>query len=471
MFILLVSLPLTGCGLSGRKNPSGPGDGGDRQGQPPTATFTISPESGYIWETFTLDASSSFDVDGAAGDLRYYWTYRHGDEVKEDGWQSSPRISRYFHFWRDSLSVELKVRDADGLTDTCLKTIHFEPIEMGTARWMTLYNTSYLNTGRAAHAISSDGVLYLGGGRVREIVLPAGTENRTFSNLDISSPVLGDDGTIYGCTAYSLRAVDRHSGDLLWQYWTTSRTVGSPALAEDGTLYFSAGDTLHAVSADGSLQWAYRTATGITGSPSIGDDGTLYLCGDEDLFFAVNPSGTLKWTFTALGPYAAFRSSPAIGSDGTIYVGCDDRTLYALNPDGTLQWAFNTIGKVRSTPVIGTDGAIYVGTVFGWFYSIDRSGSRNWVVRLPGEIVTSAVIDTNEHIHVVYTRWHAFTFDRNGVIIRYYHLEGGSGGSSPTIHPDGTLCFSWYLLDTDSMGLADSPWPTFRGNSSNTGRR
>ncbi|MCL4478847.1 MAG: PQQ-binding-like beta-propeller repeat protein [Deltaproteobacteria bacterium] len=90
---------------------------------------------------------------------------------------------------------------------------------------------------------------------------------------------------------------------------------------------------------------------------------------------AVNTSttiGGLKWSFTTSGPII---SSPAIGADGTIYIGtgflgndmslivsCDyGNTLYAINPNGTLKWTFATGCGIISSPVIGSDGTIYVG--------------------------------------------------------------------------------------------------------------
>ncbi len=51
-----------------------------------------------------------------------------------------------------------------------------------------------------------------------------------------------------------------------------------------------------------------------------------------------------------------------IGSDGTIYVASNDAKLYAINPDGTLNWTY-TLGKVSyGSPAIGADGTIYIGS-------------------------------------------------------------------------------------------------------------
>jgi outer membrane protein assembly factor BamB len=43
-------------------------------------------------------------------------------------------------------------------------------------------------------------------------------------------------------------------------------------------------------------------------------------------------------------------SSPTLGADGTIYVGSYDHKLYAINPNGTLKWSYVTGGSVFSSP-------------------------------------------------------------------------------------------------------------------------
>jgi hypothetical protein len=46
---------------------------------------------------------------------------------------------------------------------------------------------------------------------------------------------------------------------------------------------------------------------------------------------------TLKWSYVTGG---VIHSSPALGADETIYVGSNDYKLYAINPNGTLKWSY-----------------------------------------------------------------------------------------------------------------------------------
>ncbi|MGC2763169.1 MAG: PQQ-binding-like beta-propeller repeat protein, partial [Candidatus Binatus sp.] len=119
-------------------------------------------------------------------------------------------------------------------------------------------------------------------------------------------------------------------------------------------------------------------------SPAIGSDSTIYFGSSDNNLYAINPNGTLKWTF-ATGD--VILSSPATGADGTIYVGSLDGYLYAVNANGTLKWAFlpceDCVGpyvdEVWSSPAIGSDGTVYVGFYNGNLYAISSVGSLNWV--------------------------------------------------------------------------------------------
>ena len=107
------------------------------------------------------------------------------------------------------------------------------------------------------------------------------------------------------------------------------------------------------------------------------DNLTVYAGSLDGFLYALDTSnfGSIKWKYPpgATG-LSAIRSSPAIDSDGTVYFGTDDGILYAVNPDGTLKWTFpasGSIGAIRSSPTIGPNGIIYVGSDDGNVYAID----------------------------------------------------------------------------------------------------
>ena len=165
----------------------------------------------------------------------------------------------------------------------------------------------------------------------------------------------------------------------------------SPAIDADGTIYFESADgNTYAVNPNGSLKWSFPASDGES-SPAVGADGTVYVgsffftvcpyCHDVAALFAINPDGSLKWFY--LNPNYAVLSSPAIGVDGSIYFG-DGLSLNALTPNGTLKWEVFTDqdqgfgGAVISSPAIGADGAVYVGANDNTIYAVNPDGSIKW---------------------------------------------------------------------------------------------
>ncbi len=247
-----------------------------------------------------------------------------------------------------------------------------------------------------------------------------------------SSPTIGSDGTIYvGSTNGSLYAITPE-GKLKWKFSTGDCIVSSPAISSDGTIYVGSNDrNLYAITLEGKLKWKFSTDDRVISSPAIGSDGTIYVGRGDRNLYAITPEGKLKWKFSTGN---GVTSSPAIDSDGTIYVGSVDRNLYAITPDGKLKWKFSTGDRVISPPAIGSDGTIYVGSDDRNLYAITPDGKLKW-----------------------------------------WFSTGNCVSSSPAISASGVLYFGSqdgriYAIQTTSFGgLADTPWPKFRGGISNTG--
>ena len=55
------------------------------------------------------------------------------------------------------------------------------------------------------------------------------------------------------------------------------------------------------------------------------------------------------------------RSTASLADDGTIYFGSSNNNLYAINPDGTLKWSYTAGGPIYCPPSIAGDGTVYVG--------------------------------------------------------------------------------------------------------------
>ncbi|MCZ7572237.1 MAG: PQQ-binding-like beta-propeller repeat protein [Ardenticatenaceae bacterium] len=192
----------------------------------------------------------------------------------------------------------------------------------------------------------------------------------------------------------------------------------SPAIGPDGTIYIGRGDgILRAVNSDGSEKWAFETYADTYGraqiftSPAIAEDGTIYfgtgvykvlgVTLGTNVFYALNPDGTLKWAYPADAATGGTLSqqifmNPAIGPDGTVYFSAGF-TTYALNPDGTERWHKTSIRNMWSTAV-GADGTVYVQAMYkaggtGAIYALNpEDGSRKWMFSVPEPTVSKVVI-------------------------------------------------------------------------------
>jgi len=202
-----------------------------------------------------------------------------------------------------------------------------------------------------------------------------------------------------------------------------------PAIADDGTIYIGSedNDNFHAINPDGSLKWTYTlVGDNIYSSASVGTDGTIYVGTKQLSLHAINPDGSQKWVFD-MGSDAIY-ASPAIATDGTIYIGSDDDNFYAVNQDGTQKWSFTTGGNVRSTPAIATDGTVYVASDDDNLYALNPAdGSLAWSYNIGGDVEGCVVLDEDGTIFVGVDR-------------------GTPNGAVVALNPDGTL--KWESANT-----------------------
>ena len=202
-------------------------------------------------------------------------------------------------------------------------------------------------------------------------------------------------------------------------------------MAADGTIYVGGEDALlYAINPDGSLRWTFRTGDRIRSSPSIGTDGTIYFGSFDGRLYAVHPDGSELWSVEL--DWRGIRSSPSIGPDGTIYVAADGLT--AIDPDGSIRWEYPFGVRTGATPILGADGTVYFASL------------------------------------------KIFALDAQGRLLWDYATEGTAGGS-PLILPDGSIVAAAEdelvaIIETDPTngGFEGAPWPQVRGDRANTGR-
>ncbi len=288
--------------------------------------------------------------------------------------------------------------------------------------------------------------------------------NDGYRNSAISTPIIGSDGTIYivlregSSHTGSLYAISSH-GSYKWKSPTFSISsfccgywMLSPAIGPDGTIYVGGGGgspIIYALNPDGSIKWTYVPDTFLFNEGphiTIGTDGTIYVSfgANDGRVFALNPDKSLKWP----DPYATSngdvgRQSPALGQDGTVYAtstsGYDSGWLDAIYSTGGLKWSeFFQIGAPGvSSPSIGSDGTIYVDSK-GSFHAFDPTDG-----------------------HILYSNAHAVDTPEipaiapDGSII-VSETNSNDPSEIKVYNPNGTVKWPWpYLLDVnDKPGQA-----------------
>lgn len=243
---------------------------------------------------------------------------------------------------------------------------------------------------------------------------------------------LGSDNTIYVVNYYLISI--NSSGSENWKLDIKNINQTNPVISKDGIIYVAGGDgKIYAISLNGEKKWICDINEDIRGaSPAIGEDETIYIASKNGKLYAINLDGTKKWVYDTGN---LLYTSPVIGEDGTIYIGgSSTKNFYAINRDGSEKWTLvigtfggSNSGKSRgwfSNSVIGSDGTIYVGSSAGIFYAISKEGTIKWSMDV-GEMnqKTSPVID------------------KNGIL--YISTKEGK----------------LYAIETESKGIANTPWP------------
>ncbi len=207
---------------------------------------------------------------------------------------------------------------------------------------------------------------------------------------------------------------------------------------------------------DGGRPWALRTGRGIFSTPIIGGDGTVYVGSADTFFYAIAPSGRLRWRLktggiidaaAALSPYdGSLGSAPltfgsgdewlyhittprsgrprilwrfhptkapvggqqvswwegnvAVGPHGNLYAGNTGGTAYALTQSGHLLWTFTGGQSIWTTPAFTADGSSFWGSLDFHVYRLGPSGREVWQMFTPGYVVSSPAIGSDGTVYV-----------------------------------------------------------------------
>jgi outer membrane protein assembly factor BamB len=202
--------------------------------------------------------------------------------------------------------------------------------------------------------------------------------------------VQNDGGISSAATPFEVLPQEPVTGRVDWRFQVDSQYVyHRPGIGSDGTVYI--GDVrgrLYAVSPTGALKWILRTGGDSDQGPVVvGSDDTIYLGADpggpETHILAVNPDGSVKWTFVDPDGQGVI-AGPNLGPDGNLYVVTElpAFSAFSLDPQGNLRWNvpnFLEFGQVGQEISFGAPGQMYF-CLDGFFEAISLDGDPEWTV-------------------------------------------------------------------------------------------
>lgn len=304
------------------------------------------------------------------------------------------------------------------------------------------------------------------------------TTKWTYNGITVyGSAVTGSDGTIYVGSYNGKLYAFNPNGTVKWIYTTASSILGSPAIGKDGTIYVSdyKNSTLYSINPNGTLKWKYNIGNWNCGSsPVIGNNGTIYIPVTDStngtLYAIDSTNGKVKWTFNMNEVYG---SSAAIGNDGTIYIADYNGILYAINPNGSLKWSYAlkyyTSATVSyDTPSIGSDGTIYIlsngGSTGCALFAVSDTGTLKWTYPFHASglepLYGAPAISSNGTIYFIGAS-NLYAVNSTTGKYKWTYSTGGIATDEATsiaIGADGTIYFGsstglYAIIDNGSNGL------------------
>lgn len=216
-------------------------------------------------------------------------------------------------------------------------------------------------------------------------------------------PLIYGDKIIAGFNDGILRALDKETGKLLWQFATNNQILGSANYwatgKRSGIIFGSYDYFLYSVDpVTGKLQWKLETLNYINGTPSVSGNNIVFGGCDGIIRIADANTGVEKSTIE-IGTYIA--SSPAL-SGSKAFVGDYDGNFYCLDLQaGKILWevpASDNSGAILGVPAISRSSVI-IGNEDKSVYCYDLlSGKLKWSFRTNGRITGSAVVTLSKVI-------------------------------------------------------------------------
>ena len=268
-------------------------------------------------------------------------------------------------------------------------------------------------------------------------------------------------------------------GERPWAFRTGKGVFSSPVIGGDGTVYVGSADTFfYAIAPSGKLRWRFKTGEIIDSAATIGAyDPKLRTSpitvgsGDEKIYRLrsdrrrLSPPERTIWTYSPRRPPATgqlvnwWEGNAVTGFGGVIYAGNTGGGGYALNPDGSERWVFPTGNSVWSAPAMTRDGRTFWTSLDLGIYGVDPRGRRLWSFTTVGFNASSPTLSKDEStIYVGSFDSSVYALDARTGAKRWSFNTSDHVYSSPAITEDaGGRTKAVYIASADGSVYALSP--------------
>ncbi|MGA1848745.1 MAG: PQQ-binding-like beta-propeller repeat protein [Thermoplasmatota archaeon] len=234
-------------------------------------------------------------------------------------------------------------------------------------------------------------------------------------------------------------------GELLWKTEVSPIRGSSPVIGEDGSIYVGCRNfEFRALYEDGSPKWKYMAGDEITCTPSLDIHDNVYFSSMDGIVHCLDKLGNLLWDRDL---NSTIDSSPLVVSPGLIIISTVEGKVYALDSDGEVQWNYTADGKVRSSPTISKDGLILVTSLDGFLHAISVTGDPRWKFYLGDGSESTPCSDDEGNIYVGSNDKGVYGINKTGGRLWRYPMWGEVKGS-PSLHGDGGI-----IVDSGSQGV------------------
>ena len=191
-----------------------------------------------------------------------------------------------------------------------------------------------------------------------------------------ATPIVGRDNIYLASTDSNVYVFDFNGTPITLKenIQTFGGIPSTPLLGDNGTLYVASQDgTVVQFEADGNSKRATTIGGAIVGAPNISEDGTVYVGSQSGIFSGVCPNGKTKFSLavTNIESTAAVINDPDNSKDRIIVFAQDNGEIRSVDVKGRQRWSFYVSPAGVSAAVMFDGSRIYVGDLAGRVFALN----------------------------------------------------------------------------------------------------